>query len=68
MPGDVTAPATVSARNIGIRKPRITRARKTLSRRIKGAANTAARPRDRAARIAQATSRLNHRPPRLIGK
>jgi hypothetical protein len=41
MPGDVTATATISAGNIGIRKPRITRARKRLLGRKKWYENIA---------------------------
>ncbi len=68
MPGDVTDTAIVSAGNIGIRKPRITRARKRLSGRIKGYENRPARTRDRSACTSESNFSLDHRPPRLIGK
>ena len=68
MPGDVTDTAIVSAGNIGIRKPRITPARKRLSGRIKGYENMAARTRDRSACTSESKFSRDHRPPRLIGK
>lgn len=68
MPGDVTDTATVSAGNIGIRKPRITRARKRLSGRIKAYENMLARMRDRSACTSESKCLRDHRPPPLIGK
>jgi hypothetical protein len=68
MPGDVTATATISAGNIGIRKPRITRARKRLLGRINEYENIAARTRDRPACTSESRFSRDHRPPRLIGK
>jgi hypothetical protein len=68
MSGDVTATATVSARNIGIRKPRITRGRKRLSGSVKGHVNKVTHQRHRPPRTAASKLPLAHRLPRLIGK
>ncbi len=66
MPGYVTDTAIVSIGRIGIRKPRITRGRKTPLGSLKGTAITALRQRNRPSRQPSPKSGLNQRSPPLI--